>query len=135
HGGAATRCLGWPESRPRQESSVSQFIRSLIVAIACACAFDALAQAQRPVIGLVLGGGGARGGAHIGVLEVLEQLRIPVDCVAGTSMGAPGGGAYAPGISPAEMGEAIRKTDWSTMFDDSAGREEVTVRRKELDDR
>ena len=44
--------------------------------------------AQRPRIGLVLGGGGARGAAHIGVLEVLERLRVPVTCVAGTSMGA-----------------------------------------------
>ena len=44
--------------------------------------------AARPRVGLVLGGGGARGAAHIGVLEVLERLRVPVDCVAGTSMGA-----------------------------------------------
>ena len=43
--------------------------------------------ASRPKVGLVLGGGGARGGAHIGVLEVLEELRVPFDCVAGTSMG------------------------------------------------
>jgi NTE family protein len=49
----------------------------------------------RPRVGLVLGGGGARGAAHIGVLEVLEKLRVPVDCVAGTSMGALVAGAYA----------------------------------------
>jgi NTE family protein len=51
--------------------------------------------AVRPRVGLVLGGGGARGAAHIGVLEVLEKLRVPVDCVAGTSMGALVAGAYA----------------------------------------
>jgi NTE family protein len=51
----------------------------------------------------VLGGGGARGAAHIGVLEVLEKMRIPVDCVAGTSMGALVAGAYAAGMSPAVM--------------------------------
>jgi NTE family protein len=114
---------------------VSPFVRSLITAIACACALDAAAQSQRPILGLVLGGGGARGGAHIGVLEVLEQLRIPVDCIAGTSMGALVGGAYAAGISPAQMRESIQRTDWDTIFDDNAPRDEVGLRRKTLDDR
>ena len=58
----------------------------------CLLSIPALADeglpAARPKVGLVLGGGGARGAAHIGVLEVLERLRVPVDCVAGTSMGA-----------------------------------------------
>jgi len=98
-------------------------------------ACEAAAQVPRPKVGLVLGGGGARGGAHIGVLEVLEELRIPVDCVAGTSMGALVGGAYAAGIPPAHMREKIGATDWSTIFDDSAGREEVDLRHKQLDDR
>ena len=53
--------------------------------------------APRPRVGLVLGGGGARGAAHIGVLEVLERLRVPVDCVAGTSMGGLVAGAFAAG--------------------------------------
>ena len=99
---------------------------------------DALAQAApkpRPKIGLVLGGGGARGGAHLGVLEVLEEMRIPFDCVAGTSMGALAAGAYVAGVSPAEMKETIAKTDWPSMFDDSAGRDSVSLRRKEIDDR
>ena len=63
-------------------------------ALATALAFaTAASAAERARIGLVLGGGGARGGAHLGVLEVLEQLRVPVDCIAGTSMGALVGGA------------------------------------------
>src|SRR5688500_14180205 len=95
----------------------------------------ALAQPERPRVGLVLGGGGARGGAHLGVLEVLEELRVPVDCVAGTSMGALVGGAYAAGVAPADIIDLVAKTDWTTMFDDSAGREAVNIRRKELDDR
>src|SRR5512135_3705561 len=49
----------------------------------------------RPRIGLALSGGGARGAAHIGVLQVLEEHRIPIDCVSGTSMGAVVGGLYA----------------------------------------
>lgn len=101
---------------------------------------DALAQGPasatpRPKVGLVLGGGGARGGAHLGVLEVLEELRIPFDCVAGTSMGALAAGAYVAGVSPAEMKETIAKTDWAGMFDDSAGRDSVSLRRKQIDDR
>ena len=108
------------------------------LAAAVAAAPVAFAQAgapARPKVGLVLGGGGARGGAHLGVLEVLEELRVPFDCVAGTSMGALVGGAYVAGVSPAEMKETIRKTDWDRMFDDSAGREAVDLRRKQLDDR
>jgi hypothetical protein len=86
-------------------------------------------------VGLVLGGGGARGGAHLGVLEVLEELRVPVDCIAGTSMGALVGGAYATGVAPAEITDLVAKTDWITMFEDTAGRDSVNIRRKELDDR
>jgi NTE family protein len=86
-------------------------------------------------VGLVLGGGGARGGAHLGVLEVLEELRVPFDCVAGTSMGALAAGAYVAGVSPAEMKETISRTDWAGMFDDSAGRDSVNLRRKLFDDR
>ena len=90
---------------------------------------------SRPVFGLVLGGGGARGGAHLGVLEVLEDLRIPVDCISGTSMGALVGGAYASGIAPKEMREKIEKTNWDEMFDDSASRELQNLRRRTFDDR
>jgi NTE family protein len=54
---------------------------------------------ERPRIGLALGGGGARGGAHVGVLAVLEEMRIPIDCIAGTSMGALVGATYATGAS------------------------------------
>ncbi len=86
-------------------------------------------------IGLVLGGGGARGGAHIGVLEVLEELRVPFDCVAGTSMGALMSGAYVAGVTPAHMRERIEATDWTGMFDDSAGRAQVSKRNKDFDDR
>jgi NTE family protein len=59
-------------------------------------------------IGLVLGGGGAKGAAHVGVLSVLEELRIPVDCVIGTSMGALVGGTFASGVEAKELEKAIR---------------------------
>ncbi|APV48451.1 hypothetical protein BWI17_01380 [Betaproteobacteria bacterium GR16-43] len=110
---------------------------AVVAALIGLVAADALAQAapQRPRIGLVLGGGGARGGAHLGILEVLEELRVPFDCVAGTSMGALMGGAYVGGLSPKEMRETIEATDWGAIFDDTAGREELNLRRKQLDDR
>ncbi len=57
----------------------------------------------RPKIGLVLGGGGARGAAHIGVIKMLEELKIPVDYVAGTSKGALVGGLYATGMNADEL--------------------------------
>ena len=78
------------------------FIRFLATtALSLALSAQALADPNRPKIGLVLGGGGARGAAHVGVLEVLEELKIPVDCIAGTSMGALVAGAYASGLTPA----------------------------------
>lgn len=110
--------------------------RNSIVAAALAAAILwAPACAGATKVGLVLGGGGARGGAHLGVLQVLEELRVPVHCIAGTSMGALVGGAYAAGVSPADVIDLVGRTDWNQMFDDSAGREEVNLRRKELDDR
>src|SRR5690606_36130559 len=66
----------------------------------------------RPRVGLVLSGGGARGMAHIGVLKVLEELRVPIDAIAGTSMGAVVGGLYAAGHSAAEIEKIVSSIDW-----------------------
>jgi NTE family protein len=85
---------------------------------------------QRPRIGLALSGGGARGAAHIGVLKVLEALRVPVHCVSGTSMGSVVGGAYSAGVTPAEMEQIILKTDWADVFVDRPPRGEIAIRRK-----
>ena len=90
------------------------------------------AGAPRPRVGLVLGGGGARGAAHIGVLEVLERMRVPVDCVVGTSMGALVTGAFAAGLSPAEMREALAKADWADMFKDDPDFYDMSYRNKRL---
>jgi NTE family protein len=88
----------------------------------------------RPRIGLVLAGGGARGGAHIGVLQVMEELKIPVDCVAGTSMGSIVGGLYSAGMSPGEMQDALEKVDWEQLLSSKLERKRVAFRRKEDDD-
>jgi NTE family protein len=88
---------------------------------------------HRPKIGLALGGGGARGAAHIGLLKVLEELHVPIDYIAGTSMGSIVGGLYASGYSPDDLQKVIRKIDWANLFNDSAPRSDTAFRRKEND--
>ncbi|MGK2858006.1 MAG: patatin-like phospholipase family protein [Thermoanaerobaculia bacterium] len=84
----------------------------------------------RPRIGLVLSGGAALGSAHVGVIKVLEEMRIPIDFVAGTSMGAIVGGLYASGVSPAEMETILATTDWRNLLDDRPPRRQLPYRRK-----
>jgi NTE family protein len=88
---------------------------------------------HRPRVGLVLSGGGARGAAHVGVLKVLEQLHIPIDAVAGTSMGAVVGGLYASGLSPREIESIMTSLNWQDAFRDKPPREDLTFRRKQED--
>ena len=107
--------------------------RSLIAGLLAASSLAALAAPPR--IGLALSGGGARGAAHIGVLEVLEELRVPVDCIAGTSMGAIVGGAYAGGVSPRTMRQRVQDIDWDDVFTDRTPRDYVPPRRKQIDQR
>jgi NTE family protein len=85
---------------------------------------------RRPRIGLVLSGGGARGAAHVGVLKVLEELHIPVDAIAGTSMGAVVGGLYASGLTATEIESIMTSLNWQDAFRDRPPREDLTFRRK-----
>ena len=71
--------------------------------------------AARPRVGLVLAGGGAKGAAHVGVLKVLEEMHVPIDCIAGTSMGALVGAGYASGISSADMTTFLLGIDWKSV--------------------
>jgi NTE family protein len=89
--------------------------------------------APRPRICLVLSGGGARGMAHIGVLKVLEELKIPIDCIAGTSMGAIVGGLYASGMTAHEIDSTMRSLDWQEAFRDAPPRRDLAFRRKQDD--
>ncbi len=84
----------------------------------------------RPKIGLVLSGGGARGAAHVGVIEVLEELRVPVDFVVGTSMGSIVGGIYATGAPAEEIEKLTTQIDWKGIFSDSIPRENMFYRQK-----
>jgi len=86
---------------------------------------------ERPTVGLALGGGSAKGFAHIGVLIWLEEHRIPVDYIAGTSMGGLVGGCYAMGMSPQEISELVQSIDWAQVFNLYAPYETLDYRRKE----
>jgi NTE family protein len=90
--------------------------------------------AERPRIALVLSGGGARGIAHVGVLKVLESLRVPVDCITGTSMGGLVGAIYASGMPVTEMEAEVRAIDWAHVFNDRPDRRDLTQRRRHDED-
>lgn len=87
----------------------------------------------RPRIGLVLSGGGARGAAHVGVLRALEEMRIPIDAIAGTSMGAVVGGLYASGMSAAQIERELAGVDWQDAFRDRPARSGLNFRRRSED--
>jgi NTE family protein len=78
----------------------------------------------------VLGGGGAKGAAHVGVLGVLEELRIPIDCIVGTSMGALVGGTFASGMDAQELEQVMRSISWQEATARSGLRNKVPMRRK-----
>jgi NTE family protein len=86
--------------------------------------------AARPKIGLVLSGGGARGAAHIGVLKVLEELRVPVDLIVGTSMGSIVGASYASGTSIGQMERDVATITTASLFTDRPPRADLPMRRK-----
>jgi NTE family protein len=124
--------------------AASRFAAVLLVATA---AIDACAQApadaaatpsasvaKRPKVCVVLSGGGARGAAHVGVLKVLEELHVPIDCITGTSMGSLVGGAYATGTTIPEMEEILSVISTELLFKERPPRQELAIRRK-LDDR
>jgi NTE family protein len=137
--------IGHPQTFPRAAS--------LLLAGACAAGAPAPLQAAEPVasavvagqgshcgvrgpgdtrprIGLALGGGGARGIAHVRILKQLEALRIPVDCIAGTSAGALVGALYASGSTPGQIEQVVLSTEWLSLFTDTLPRRERSLRRK-----
>ena len=106
--------------------------KRLLMATALVCSGAAVA--AEPVIGLVLSGGGARGGAHIGALRALEELRVPIHRIAGTSIGAAIGGFYASGMSVEELGDFVGELDFNAAFFNSTPRQSRSFRRKRDDD-
>ncbi len=104
------------------------------VAAQPAAALDGSSTDNRPRIGLVLSGGGARGGIHVGVLRALEELRIPIDYIAGTSIGAVIGGFYASGLTADQIEDVINNIDWDAAFLEDTPRVLRSFRRKREDD-
>ncbi len=110
------------------------------VFVIAALASPILVQAQtappraHPTVGLVLSGGAARGLAHIGVLKVLERAGIPVDVVAGTSMGSVVGGLYAVGYKAAQLDSIVTSVEWSSLWTDPVRRRDLAVDRKFTED-
>ena len=87
-------------------------------------------QTVRPKVGVVLSGGGAKGAAHIGVLKYIEEAGIPIDYIAGTSMGAIIGGLYAIGYSPDEIRDLIGSVDWDRLISNQVERKHISYERK-----
>jgi len=111
------------------------FFSTLLVLLMSITSFSAVGAEDeaRPRIGLVLGGGGARGAAHIGVLKELERLQIPIDAIAGTSMGAIVGGLYASGTTADELEDIVMSLDWSEAMSDTPRHRDLSFRRKQDD--
>jgi NTE family protein len=121
----------------------STFPRCLLILFAALLTMSAIAQEtdsavtmekHRPRIALVLAGGGARGGAHVGVLKVLEDLRVPVDCIAGTSMGALVGGGYASGMPARQIELFLERVNWRSVLGGVGGRGLEPIEQKRFND-
>lgn len=106
-----------------------RFIIILFLSVCSAAAHAA--EITSPKIGLALAGGGARGMAHVGALRALEELRVPVHCIAGTSMGSIVGGLYAGGLTVEQLESLALDLDWDAMFAGAPPREQLTYREKQ----
>lgn len=96
-----------------------------------ALAHDTTTMHERPKVGLVLSGGGAKGAAHIGVLKYIEEVGLPIDYIAGTSMGSIIGGMYALGYSSDEILDIISHVDWDRLLSDNVDRQLISYKRKQ----
>ena len=116
-----------------QVSRLPCLLAGALLAVTSVSAFSAEAPGTttaRPRIGLVLAGGGAKGGAHVGVLKVLEEMRVPIDCIAGTSMGALIGGGYAAGIPANDLEKFLVSIDWKRVVGSQGRRDLEPIEQK-----
>ena len=120
-----------PGSRLFPPISLAAAAAAMLLGAAPTVLAQSAATVERPRIALVLSGGGARGAAHVGVLKVLDELRVPVHCVVGTSMGSVVGGAFASGASVAEMEELLKGIGLADILTDDPPRQEKPIRRKD----
>lgn len=111
------------------------FIISLLsISIAAAATPERAESTPRKKVGLVLSGGGAKGVAHVGVIKVLEEADIPIDYIAGTSMGAIVGGLYAIGYTTSELDSMFRHQNWINLLSDKVSRQDKPFTERESSD-
>ena len=124
------------KTNPTQMSTFRRFLKSVWIALLITIPQAAYSQQDsttvhsRPKIGLVLSGGGAKGAAHIGVLKYIEEAGIPIDYIAGTSMGSIVGGMYALGYSSDEILSIISSVDWDRLISNKVDREKISYESK-----
>jgi len=109
---------------------IAGIVLTATLTLPLAAADPPVVSAERPRIGLVLAGGGAKGAAHIGVLRVLEELRVPIHCIAGTSMGALVGGTYATGMPAEQLERETRAINWGSTVGVEGRRDRQPIERK-----
>ena len=108
----------------------------LLSSISCmAFSQEKASNGDRPKVGLVLSGGGAKGAAHIGVLKYIEEAGIPIDYIAGTSMGSIVGGMYALGYTSDEILDLISNVDWGNLISNEVDRKKISFTRKQESNR
>ena len=108
-----------------------QIFSTLVLSIGLLLPFSLHSQEQRKKVGVVLSGGGAKGMAHIKALKVIEEAGIPIDYIAGTSMGAIVGGFYAIGYTPEQLDSMVRKQDWTFLLSDRIKRSAMSLTDRE----
>lgn len=119
----------------RLKLTASRFLFCFLSFVFC---HNAMAQQKsdtlsRPTVGLVLSGGGAKGFAHIGALKVIEESGLPIDYIAGTSMGSIIGGLYAIGYSPEMMMQLVCDQNWNAIMSDAIPQKYISIDDKMLD--
>jgi NTE family protein len=127
--------VGGPRGRAYRTGPLKRASRLTVAAVLLLTAGHNGVAAQeldpaRPRIALVLSGGGARGAAHLGVLKVLEENRVPIDLIVGNSMGSIIGGLYASGMAPDEMEGLLESIDWKDLFSDRPSARKLSFRHK-----
>ena len=108
-----------------------QIFSTLVLSMCLLLPFSLYSQEQRKKVGVVLSGGGAKGMAHIKALKVIEEAGIPIDYIAGTSMGAIVGGLYAIGYTPEQLDSMVRKQDWTFLLSDRIKRSAMSLTDRE----
>ena len=108
-----------------------QIFSTLVLSIGILLPFSLHSQEQRKKVGVVLSGGGAKGMAHIKALKVIKEAGIPIDYIAGTSMGAIVGGLYAIGYTTEQLDSMVRKQDWTFLLSDRIKRSAMSLTDRE----